>query len=405
MRSQVTGCLLLCLLTACAFNACGGPEKTGNAVTVRKGAFEIVIPASGELQAVKSTPISVPPQVRRQTLSWIAPENTYVKKGETVVRMDADYYHNHIKEESNHIARLDLEIGEKEKALLKEKKDVEGTLAVTEIEKEMAERYGARNSEIYSRNEIIADSINMKYIRAKTEHYRKRKSQLEEKARAELQLLELRRKTHRVKVKQYEDALESLEIKAPHDGLFIHQKNWRGEAPRVGMQVWRGMKLGQLPDLERMEAKVYVLESEAAGLKPELPVSVTLDSSPGVVFSGKVSGIDSIAKPIERESPLKYFEIKVSLDKTDDSVMKPGSRVKVTIFVEKQEGVVSVPNQALFFDDGRAFVNVLKGSGVKKREVKIGVRSLTRTVITGGLSEGERVLLGSPRDAQRNAGG
>lgn len=393
--------MLSSLVLISIFNRCGGPGKTEIAMTVRKGTFEIVIPASGELQAVKSTPIRVPPGVRSQTLSWMAPENSYVKEGETVVRMDADYYKDRIKQESNHIARLNLEIGEKEKALLKEKKDVEGTLAVTEIEKEMAEQYSARNTAIFSRNKILEDTINMEYIKIKTEHYRKKKVRLEEKARAELQLLELKRKTHLVKVKQYRDALESLEIKAPHDGLFIHHKNWRGEAPRVGMRVWRGMKLGQLPDLSLMEAKVYVLESEAAGLKPGLPVSVTLDSSPGMVFPGKVSGIDSIAKPIERGSPLKYFEIKVSLDKTDVGIMKPGSRVKATVFVEKRENVIAVPNQALFFDGDQAFVNILKGAGVKSREVKIGVRSLTRTVITEGVSEGEKVVLGNPRDQLR----
>lgn len=401
MRVKITHCLLLSLILISIFSRCGGPGKAGTAITVRKGTFEIVIPATGELQAVKSTPIRVPPNVRRQTLSWMAPENSYVKEGETVARMDAGYYTDRIKLESNHIARLNLEIGEKEKALLKEKKDVEGTLAVTEIEKEMAERYSARDTTIYSRNKIVEDTINMKYIKTKTRHYRKKKTQLEKKARAELQLLELKRKTHQVKVNQYRDALDSLEIKAPHDGLFIHHKNRRGEGPRVGMQVWRGMKLGQLPELSLMEAKVHILESEAAGLKPELPVSVTLESSPGAVFAGKVSGIDSIAKPIQRESPLKYFEIKVSLDKTDAAVMKPGSRVKATIFVEQRENVISVPNQALFFNNGSAFVNILKGSGVTKREVKIGVRSLTRTIITGGLAEGEKVVLANPRNLLR----
>ncbi len=401
MKLKIAGYLFVSIVLVSVFTRCGGAGKSGTTMTVRKGTFEIVIPAAGELQAVKSTPIRVPPRVRRQTLSWMAPENSYVKEGETVVRMDAGYYKERIKREVNHIARLNLEIGEKEKALLKEKKDVEGTLTVTEIEKEMAERYSARDAEIYSRREIVEDTINMKYIKTKTEHYRKKKVKLEDKARAELQLLELKRKTHQVKLKQYRDALESLEIKAPHDGLFIHHKNRRGESPRVGMQVWRGMRLGQLPDLSLMEAKVYVLESEAAGLKPGLSVSVTLESSPGVVFPGKVSGIDSIAKPIERESPLKYFEIKVSLGRTDAVLMKPGSRVKAQVFVEKREDVISVPNQAFFFKDGLAFVNLLKGSGLEKREVKIGVRSLTRTVVMEGLSEGERVVLGNPGDSQR----
>jgi len=162
------------------------------------------------------------------------------------------------------------------------------------------------------------------------------------------------------------------------------------------MTVWRGMKLAKLPDLNRMEAKVYVLESEAAGLKADLPVSISLDSSPGKVFSGKVTNIDTIAKPLERESPLKYFEIKVGIDKTRKEIMKPGSQVKASVFVQKQDKVITLPNQALFFDDGHAFVNIKGSSNVERREVKIGARSLTQTVITDGLAEGEQVVLGNP---------
>jgi len=196
-------------------------------------------------------------------------------------------------------------------------------------------------------------------------------------------------------VDQYREALNSLEIKAPHDGLFIYEKNWRGEKPRLGMTVWRGMKLGKLPDLNRMEAKVYALESEAAGLKSDLAAEVVLDAAPGETFSGKVTTIDSLAKPLERKSPLKYFEVKITLGTTDPQLMKPGSQVEAFIFVQQERDVISVPNQSLTFNEGQAYVNVKKSAGVEKRKVEIGARSLTRTIITKGLTEGETIFLGA----------
>jgi multidrug efflux pump subunit AcrA (membrane-fusion protein) len=368
-------------------------------MTVEKGSFEIVIPAFGELQAVKSTPIMVPPQVRgRQTIAWMAPENSLVKKGDTVIRMDSTWYNERIQREEYAVSKLDLEIKKKQGQLGKEKNDLQGQLKVTGIEKAIAELYGAKDESIYSRNEIIDDAVNLEYLETRERHFERKKSQLEEKSRAELQLLQLKKKTHMTKIKQYRGALSSLEIKAPHAGLFIYEKNWRGEKPRLGQGVWSGTKLGKLPDLDQMEAKIYVLESEAAGLKQELPVSVELDSSPGIVFSGKVSNIDTIAKPLGREdeSPLKYFEIKVSLEKTDRNIMKPGSQVKAVIYVQQQEDVISVPNQAIFFEDEKMFVNVESSSGVEARQVEIGVRSLTRTIIAKGLEEGEKIFLNKP---------
>ena len=57
--------------------ACGGPGGEAMAgMNVRRGTFEIVIPAFGELQAAKSTPIVVSPESRfgLQTIAWMAPE-------------------------------------------------------------------------------------------------------------------------------------------------------------------------------------------------------------------------------------------------------------------------------------------------------------------------------------------
>jgi RND family efflux transporter MFP subunit len=384
---------------------CGGAGESSLAfMTLQKETFEIVIPGFGELQAVKSTPIAVPTRVRgSQTIAWLAPENTSVKKGDIVIRFDSVWYHERIQREEYNIAKMDLEIKQKKRVLEKEKNELKGQLGITAVEKEMAELYAARDETLYSRNKIIEDAVNLDYLKIKSRHYEQKKAKLEQKARAEMQLLNLKRRTSQMKVDQYKEALESLEVKAPHDGLFIYEKNWRGEKPRLGMSVWRGMKLAKLPDLSRMEAKVFVLESEAAGLKADLPVTVILDAAPGKTFPGKVTAIDSIAKPLEKKSPLKYFEIKVGMDTTDPGLMKPGNQVKAFIFVQQEQDVISVPNQALVFEKEQAFVNVKNSSGVEKRKVEIGARSLTRTVITGGLEEGETILLGSLQD--RKAGG
>jgi len=391
------GMMVFVLLVLMVANCGTGGERPMAFMTVKKGTFEIVIPAFGELQAVTSTPLRVPVQLRwSQTLAWIAPENTHVKKGETVIRLDATWYNQQIQQEKFNIAKLDLDIQKKEKELEKEKNDLRGQLNITTIEKEVAELYRAKDETIYSRNKIIEDAVDLDYLKFKTRHFERKKIKLQEKARAELQLLQLKKRTHQVKSDQYKSALNSLEIKAPHDGLFVYQRNWRGEEPRPGKAAYRGEKLAELPDLNVMEAKIYVLESEAGGLKENLPVSVIPDAAPTVVYPGKVTTTDKIAKPLERESPLKYFEVKVSLDRTDPAVMKPGNQVRAIIFVRKQEDVLAVPNQALFFDDGTAYIHVKNSSAIEKRQVEIGARSLTRTVITRGLQAGEVVLLGTP---------
>jgi HlyD family secretion protein len=397
MRSK--GLLGALLLVAVLAASCGRP---GGAVVanliVRKGTFEILIPAFGELQAAKSTAIAVPPESRfsLQTIAWMAPDYSMAKSGEVVIRLASTELADLLRTEQAEMAKLNLEIAQKEKQLEKEKTDLTGQIAVTGIQRELADVYAARDETIFPRNKIIEDAVDLNYQTIREEHFQRKRGQLEKRITAELQLLQSKVRAREVRIKQFQDQLNNLELRAPHDGMIIIGKTWNGEKYRVGMYAYPGMKLGSLPDLSVMEAKLYVLESEASGLKEGLPVSLTLDYEPGRVFTGKVVGIDTIAKPLSEQSPLKYFEVKASLDVTDPQLMKPGVQVKASIFVERLTGVIAVPNQALVFEQDKAFAMVKNGSRVQKRPVEIGTRSLTLTVVTDGLKEGEEILLGTP---------
>jgi len=396
--------LIGALIVFAAFAAaCGGAKNPGMAVLkVHKGTFQIVIPAFGELQAAKSTPIVVPPESRFgiQTIAWMAPEYSSVKEGEVVIRLASTDLKDRLRVEEAEMAKLDLEIHKKEKQLEKDKSDLHGEIAVTSVQRELADVYAARDETIFPKNKIIEDAIDLDYQNTRERHFERKKDQLEKRIAAELQLLQSKARTRGMQIKQIQDQLNNLEIKAPHDGMLVIDKYWSGEKYRVGMNAFGGQKLGSLPDLTQMEAKLFVLESEASGLKENLPVSISLDFEPGRVFTGKVIGIDTIAKPLGEESPLKYFETKVALDTTDPQLMKPGVQVRASIFVEKQADVLAVPNQALVFEQSKTFLLVKNSTKVEKRAVEAGARSLTLTIITKGLSEGDAVLLGNPAPAR-----
>ena len=74
-----------------------------------------------------------------------------------------------------------------------------------------------------------------------------------------------------------------------------------------------------------MEAKLNVLEAEAAGLADALPGEVRLDAFPGFSVKGKLSRIQPVANVLDRQSPVKYFEVVMSLDETDVTRMRPGA--------------------------------------------------------------------------------
>jgi len=193
-------------------------------------------------------------------------------------------------------------------------------------------------------------------------------------------------------------------VTAPHDGVLILKRNWRGESTRVGDSVWNGQPLAEIPDLSRMEAEVFVLEADAGGLTPGRPATVTVESAPGVSWPAKISRVDSLAKPRILGSPVQYFAVTLALDRTDPQVMKPGQRVQATLFLEQRKGALLVPRQALFDREGRTVVYLRGrrgGSGFAPVEVKLGPSSLGRVVVESGIHRGDVLAM---RDPTRPAG-
>src|SRR5512139_4292394 len=108
------------IMAAAITTGCRG--KAGEVLAglkVRRGAFQIVIPAFGELQAAKSTPIVVPPESRfgRQTIGWMVPEYSSVRTGDVVIRLASTELAEFLQTEEAALTKIDLEINTKEKQL------------------------------------------------------------------------------------------------------------------------------------------------------------------------------------------------------------------------------------------------------------------------------------------------
>jgi len=114
-------------------------------------------------------------------------------------------------------------------------------------------------------------------------------------------------------------------------------------------------------------------------------VSTLID--PERVYHGK---IDKIFKIINPET--NSMQAKVILDNTDGSLI-PDS--KATIKVKKISGQIglSVPAEALIFDQNKYFVVVFKSqNNIRMQEVKILQQTENTAFIAEGLSAGDKVV-------------
>jgi HlyD family secretion protein len=170
----------------------------------------------------------------------------------------------------------------------------------------------------------------------------------------------------------------------------------------VGDTVWPSQPLAELPDLSSLEARVFVLEGDAAGLAVGRTAQVQVEGRPGPPIAAKVSRVDALAKSRQRQSPVKYFETVLTLDNTAAVVLKPGQKVRATLLLGELQEALVVPRGALFEKEGRRFVHRLEGGRFRAVDVTVGGRSLGTVVVETGLAPGDRVAL---QDPERQAPG
>ena len=387
------------LFTAMALVACGEQSETSVlTMEAKSGEFQILVPAKGELKSASEVNINAPNSVRGSlTLSWLKEENSLVTKGEVVARFDGEQHILQRDQADLELQKIQLNKQKTENSLSLDQFSIEQQSQLIDDEIAITDRFASEDLSIYSKNEVIEQLLNKDYLTAKDGYLNWSKDSKIEQGTAQINLLSLQGKGHSDKISLHDNALKQLEVRAPQDGILIHSKNWRGEKVREGSAMWPGSKLASIPSLTEMQAKLYVLETEAAGLKVGQKVELTLDAFPDKGISGSVATIASIATPKQNGNPVKYFEVLVDLEESDPSFMKPGQKLAANIIVAKEQDVISVPNQVIYQNEGQSWVYVQNGDGFEKRAITVGMRSLTKSQLTSGVESGEKIALVEPK--------
>lgn len=374
-------------------------QPTIPTVTVGEGDLVREVSAEGNLRAVKATPITAPREAGEWgplKIAWIATDGTRVKKGDPVVKFDRSELEQRLANGRGDLASANAQQSAEQirSATAVDGRDRDAKLARVELE--ARKQLEAKDSEIFSRNQIIESEIDDKLSAAKERHAEQTKQVERDLSRSKSNVIGVQQQKAKLEIQHASSALDSMEVHAPHDGLLVIQRNWEGELPKVGDTVWPGHPLAEIPLLDTMEAEVFVLEVEATGLAERQPAAITLESQPSVVYDGKIRLVDKLAKPRVRGQPIQYFAVVVALAKTDAAIMKPGTRVRAKLSIDKSHGIV-VPRQAIVTKDGKTYV--YKQSAISDFEltaVELGAATTARVIVKGGLAVGDVIALRDP---------
>jgi multidrug resistance efflux pump len=371
---------------------------------VRPGRFVREVEATGALKAVQATPINVPLESgRAQKVAFLARDGAHLKTGDTVVEFDP---YDAQKEAADGQADLTAARAKIDKAKAEGTKNERSLGLDRDVAREQldgAETFRLTDAELYSRHEIIESQLDRDLFAAKADVAGRKLGESGKLTSAERQLGEIDASKAQLKVTVAEKGLRSLRIAAPHDGLLVLERNWRGEVSFVGDTLWPGQKIAELPDLSKLEAQVFVLEADGAGLKAGLPARLSIEGRPGDEHEATVTKVEPLAKTRDYQSPVKYFEATLSLARTDSSFMKPGQKVRAVVRMEEAEGALAIPRGAVFEKDGKRVVYRRVGGRFVPAEITIGRQSISRVVLDSGLAAGDVIALRDP-NAKRGLG-
>ncbi len=380
-------------------------EPSGNltplVMTIEPRDFTINIAANGELQSAESLTIAVPPvPAQRLRIASVVREGTFVNKGDPLVEFDPTELDLKAMEHHSDLDIANQKISKGEMASQADKTDVMKDKKVAELELEKINQFLPQDEQIYSRREIIEGQLDQGYTQKKIVFADARLDLKGKVYSLDEAILMLERNQADARIKRVDTARASLKLVAPASGIVVYNDPgyFFGDYTLMpGRVVYVGMTLFNLVNPNKMEAKCYVLEKDAGELRTDQTATVVLDPFPGREFTGKVKTIDKLARPIDRGSPVKYFQTVILLEGVDTQVMKPGVKLKATIRAGELRGVIVVPRSAIVKkDEGLvAYVN----TGPNRFEpvaVSLGQGDMIQVVVTEGLTAGQTLALNPP---------
>ncbi|HVT19162.1 MAG TPA: HlyD family efflux transporter periplasmic adaptor subunit [Thermoanaerobaculia bacterium] len=367
----------------------GGAGRVEELV-VRRGTLRRRLVLSGQLVAARAEALVVPQTPSFQVqIRWMAEEGSQVAAGQPAVELDNSTFTAQLEEKRLAAAQAASELAGKQAA---------GETAAAEksftVEQKKAALAKAR----------IAAAVPRELVPLRTfqDHMLERERAEAELAKAEEDLAASRRATaadlgvqrvaldkSRREIDAAERAIASLTLRAPRDGMvLIADHPWEGRKVRVGDNVFVGMTVATLPDLSSMVVEASLSDVDDGRIAPGMAAVCVLDAHPRLAFPGRVVEISPVARESARSSLLRYFPVRVALDRRDPRLMRPGMSVRVAVEGPRARDALLVPRAALDLaaDPPRALL--AEGGTVA---VRLGPCAASECVAESGVRPGQRL--------------
>jgi HlyD family secretion protein len=290
--------LALALALACAA-ACNGerPLPVYQAVPVEKRDIVVSAQAAGTIEP--EVTVEVKSKASGEILAVDVETGQNVPKGTLMVRVDQRAPRNTLAQ-----ARAELE--------------------VAEARVKIAESQNARSEKLYKAQSIAETAREQTMLEFSN-------------ARAEVVRA-------RVAVENAQIAMDDTNVIAPIDGTILSKTVEAGQViSSPTRDVSGGTVLLRMADLNKVQVRTLVDETDIGKIQPGLAATVTVAAYPNQPFEGRVSKLEPQSLT---EQNVTMFPVLVQIDNRG-GLLRPGMNCEVEIHVGQRVQVLAIPNAAL----------------------------------------------------------
>ncbi len=216
-----------------------------------------------------------------------------------------------------------------------------------------------------------------------------------EQAEAELGYAEDRLQSAKERADKIREQIEFCTIVAPHNGCVLFMDQFYGDRYQIreGSEVYTGLTLFILTDLNELEVEIEVHERHRRFLELGQPARITFDAFPGYKSSGSLRKISLLPHPDWKHfGEWQTFLARISLDDTPDGLL-PEMQAKVIVRTGSNDPVLTIPAEAVTWDQQGAYCVTRSNGRWVRTPVEVDRGRPDRLVLLRGPEEGTEVLL------------
>jgi HlyD family secretion protein len=414
------------------------PESKLEWVFVERNDLQTTLLAGGDLQPVKETTIDCQVEdvtdSEGTTILTVIPNGSRVKKGDEICRLDSSAIEELARREEIQLsqaqaawtqAKLTAEtakiaLREYQEGLIKQTtQEFRGRIAlgrsdarrqadrVAWSETMEAKGYLSRSQLLSERHALARIQHELRQAEGEFDLFRGFEIPRETQTlKGQIETAEITQRVEagRLKAQQerlayYGEQIKNCVVRAPHDGVVVYalgNRRWRPLPLEPGTRVYQEQTMFVLPDLSQMDVEVSVPESVGPRVRVGMKANVELTLLGNQVIPGRVVSVDMLSSTDWREwdERVRRFLVRVRLDKTPASAL-PFMSASVEFDTGRVDDALVIPVEALAVEHGRQSCYVIAEHGLEKRPITTRLANRELLEVTGGLSEGERVILRS----------